>query len=70
MNEKLHLTNLSPNELAEFVQEIGEPKYRAKQIFKNLHERRVRDFDEMTDLPKSLREKLNETATSSSLKVE
>ncbi len=70
MNEKIHLTNLSPRELAEFVQKIGEPKYRAKQIFKNLHERRVRNFDEMTDLPKVLREKLNETATASTLKVE
>jgi 23S rRNA (adenine2503-C2)-methyltransferase len=70
MSKKFHLTDLSPRELAEFVQKIGEPKYRAKQIFKNLHERRVRDFGEMTDLPKNLREKLNETATSSILKVE
>ncbi len=70
MGEKLHLTNLSASELTEFVEQIGEPKYRAKQIFKNLHNRRVRDFDEMTDLPKSLREKLNETATATTLKVE
>jgi 23S rRNA (adenine2503-C2)-methyltransferase len=70
MNEKIHLTNLSPGELADFVLKIGEPKYRAKQIFKNLHERRVRDFDEMTDLPKNLRGKLNETTTPSTLKVE
>jgi 23S rRNA (adenine2503-C2)-methyltransferase len=70
MNEKIHLTDLSLSEIAGFVREIGEPKYRAKQIFKNLHERRVGKFDEMTDLPKSLREKLNETATSSVLKVE
>lgn len=70
MTEKIHLTNLSPVELAEFVQNIGEPKYRAKQIFKNLHNRRVLDFSEMTDLPKSLREKLNEAATSATLKVE
>ncbi len=70
MSEKLHLTDLLPNEIVDFIQEIGEPKYRAKQIFKNLHARRVRDFGEMTDLPKSLRERLNETATSSVLKVE
>ena len=70
MSEKLHLTNLSPNEIVEFVREIGEPKYRAKQIFKNLHERRVCDFGAMTDLPKILREKLNETASISILRVE
>ena len=70
MSEKLHLINLSPDEIADFVREIGEPKYRAKQIFKNLHERRLDNFDGMTDLPKSLREKLNETASVSILKVE
>ena len=70
MSEKLHLTDLSPDELTDFVKQIGEPKYRAKQIFKNLHNRRVLDFAQMTDLPKSFREKLNETATASFLKVE
>jgi 23S rRNA (adenine2503-C2)-methyltransferase len=68
--EKIHLTALSPAELAEFVANIGEPKYRAKQIFKGLHERRLLSFDEMTDLPKALREKLGETATATTLKVE
>ena len=70
MSEKIHLTALTPDALAEFVQEIGEPKYRAKQIFKGLHERRLQSFDEMTDLPKAFREKLNETATATTLKVE
>lgn len=70
MSEKIHLTSFSENELAEFVQEIGEPKYRAKQIFKGLHERRLRDFEEMTDLPKNFREKLSESATASTLKIE
>lgn len=70
MSEKIHLTAFTTDELAEFVQNIGEPKYRAKQIFKGLHERRLLSFDEMTDLPKNLREKLNETAQVSTLTVE
>lgn len=70
MSKKLHITGLSINELADFVQQIGEPKYRAKQIFKNLHERRALDFDEMTDLPKAFRQNLNEAATVRTLKVE
>lgn len=70
MSEKNHLTAFTKDELAEFVQSIGEPKYRAKQIFKGLHERRLLSFDEMTDLPKNLREKLNETAQVSTLTVE
>ncbi|HSK73156.1 MAG TPA: 23S rRNA (adenine(2503)-C(2))-methyltransferase RlmN [Pyrinomonadaceae bacterium] len=70
MNEKLHITGFSKTELAELAENLGEPKFRARQIFKGLHERRLRDFDEMTDLPKALREKLEETATASTLKVE
>lgn len=70
MSEKLHITGMQPAELAEFVTGIGEPKYRAKQIFKGLHERRLRDFAEMTDLPKAFREKLGETATASTLTIE
>ena len=70
MSEKLHLTTFSKDELTEFVQTIGEPKYRARQIFKQIHERRLLVFDEMTDLPKALREKLNESATATNLTVE
>ena len=70
MSKKLHLTGFSKSELADFAEKIGEPKYRAQQIFKGLHERRLLDFNEMTDLPKAFREKLNETATASTLKVE
>jgi 23S rRNA (adenine2503-C2)-methyltransferase len=70
MMEKIHLTGMTHDELAEFVQTIGEPRYRARQIFKGLHERRLQTFDEMTDLPKNFREKLKETATASTLKVE
>lgn len=68
--EKIHLTGFSNEDLARFVAEIGEPKYRAKQIFKGLHERRLRLFDELTDLPKAFREKLNESATAATLTVE
>ncbi len=70
INEKIHLTALTQSELIEFVELIGEPKYRAKQIFKQLHERRLLSFDEMTDLPKTLRVKLNESATATTLTVE
>ena len=68
--DKIHLTGLNHAELVEFVENLGEPRYRAKQIFKNLHGRRQLSFDEMTDLPKALREKLKETAAASTLKVE
>lgn len=46
-----------PTELEAELAALGEPKYRAKQIFQWLS-RGVRDFDEMTNLSKALREKL------------
>jgi 23S rRNA (adenine2503-C2)-methyltransferase len=65
-----HLTGHSHEELAAFFAEMGEPRYRADQVFRGLHGRRLTSFDEMTDLPKALRVKLNETATGSTLRVE
>ena len=70
MTEKLHLTGFTNEELAGFIAEIGEPKYRAKQIFKGLQERRRQSFNDFTDLPKAFREKLKEAATATTLKVE
>ena len=70
MDRRINLTGLSQAELISFVEEIGEPAYRGRQIFAALHHRRLQSFDEMTDLPKALRERLNETATASTLTVE
>jgi 23S rRNA (adenine2503-C2)-methyltransferase len=70
MNEKTHLTGLTSDELERFVEGMGEPAYRGRQIFSSLHRRRLRSFDEMTDLPKAFRESLSEVATSSTLAVE
>ena len=70
MSEKLHILGLSRNELEELAASFGEPKYRATQVFKAVHERRLRAFDEITDLPKKLRAKLQETADISRLVVE
>ncbi len=68
--QKQHITGFSKSELIEFVREIGEPKYRAEQIFKGLHQRRLFSFDEITDLPKGLRETLTDKADISTLTVE
>src|SRR5712692_2507512 len=70
MDSSTHLTGLSQSELISFVEELGEPPYRGRQIFAALHHRRLRSFDEMTDLPKDLRACLNECATASALTVE
>ena len=70
VNEKVHLTGLSRAELSDHVEELGLPSYRADQIFRGLHERRIRSFEQMTDLPKPLRKELEDTATAATLTVE
>lgn len=70
MNEKQHVTGFLPAELVDLMTEIGEPRYRALQVFKGVQQRRLRSFDEMTDLPLALRSKLGEIATPSTLTLE
>ena len=48
--------------LTEWFASLGEKPFRAKQVFRWVHQRGVGDFDAMTDLAKSLREKLKEIA--------
>ncbi|HEX5660618.1 MAG TPA: 23S rRNA (adenine(2503)-C(2))-methyltransferase RlmN [Polyangiales bacterium] len=47
-----------PEEWAEAMVRLGEPKYRGLSVFRWIHQRGVLDPDQMTDLPKGLREKL------------
>lgn len=44
--------------LAVFCQRLGEKRFRATQLFRWIHQRGARDFGQMTDLAKALREKL------------
>ncbi len=49
---------MTPEELAAWFKELGQPAFRAKQVFRWLTEG-AESFDEMTNLPKDLREKLS-----------
>ncbi len=44
--------------LAAFCGQLGEKRFRATQLFRWIHQKGATDFDQMTDLAKSLREKL------------
>lgn len=70
MEQPVNLLSFTQNELVEFVARTGEPAYRARQVFAGLHQRRLRSFEAMTDLPKPLRAHLDSIATASSLTVE
>ena len=51
--------SMTMEELKEFMTKIGEKPFRAKQIYAWLHQQLVTSWDEMTNLSKSLREKLS-----------
>jgi len=55
---RVDLKGLLPEELAELLQSLGEPAYRAGQIFRWLHHAGVSDFSAMTDLSQELRARL------------
>jgi 23S rRNA (adenine2503-C2)-methyltransferase len=61
---------MSRAELNEFAVGLGQPKYRGNQLFTGVHSRRVRSFEDMTDLPKAWREELGEVAEVATLSVE
>ena len=48
--------------LAAFCEQLGEKRFRATQLFRWIHQRGASSFDQMTDLAKSLREKLPASA--------
>jgi 23S rRNA (adenine2503-C2)-methyltransferase len=66
----VELAGFTKADLSELAQELGEPGYRGAQVFSAIQRRRVRSFDEITDLPKEFRARLAERASISTLKVE
>ncbi len=58
--EKIDIRSLNYQELAEEVKALGLPKFRTDQIYSWLFEKGVRDFSEMSNLSKDLRQALDE----------
>ncbi len=56
--DKKDIKSLSFAELRQEIENIGEKTFRAKQIYEWLHVKLADTFEEMTNLPKALREKL------------
>jgi len=53
----MNIKSMTQAELAQVLKELGQPAFRAKQVYTWLH-RGVRSYEEMTNLPKSLRDTL------------
>jgi 23S rRNA (adenine2503-C2)-methyltransferase len=64
------LLGLTSAELREFMAGLGELPYRARQLYQQMHRRRAADFDEMTELPKTLRRILDARAVVTRTRIE
>ncbi|ADV00766.1 23S rRNA (adenine(2503)-C(2))-methyltransferase RlmN [Alicycliphilus denitrificans] len=64
-----NLLDLDLDAMAAFCERLGEKRFRATQLFRWIHQRGASDFDQMSDLAKSLREKLKGCAHVSGLQA-
>ncbi len=65
----VNLLDYDLEELSGFCEKLGEKRFRATQLFRWIHQKGASEFDQMTDLAKSLREKLPASARIEGLKV-
>ncbi|MBR5233409.1 MAG: 23S rRNA (adenine(2503)-C(2))-methyltransferase RlmN [Clostridia bacterium] len=68
--EKRDILSMSFDELSAAVKELGEPSFRNKQIYSWLHSSCVTSFNEMTNLSKALRQKLDDNFVIFSVSIE
>lgn len=66
---KTNLKDLTYDEIVRFAEDMGEAKFRGRQIFDWIY-RGAESFDEMTDISKAFRERLNEAAYIGKIKIE
>lgn len=69
MTDKIDLYDLDLAQLTQFLAELGQPKFRAQQIWQWLYQHYAADFSAMHNLPQSLRDSLAEKATISQINI-
>ena len=68
--DKISILSMKKEALSAYIKELGQPAFRAKQIFDWLHNKRVSNFDQMANLPKTLIQQLEEKCFIDILQVE
>ena len=68
ITDKLDIRSMSLDALGELLTDLGQPKFRALQIFKWLQSG-VESFDEMTNIPLNLRQKLEDISYIATVKA-
>ena len=59
-NQQMDLKSMTLEELQAYFVKLGEKAFRAKQVYQWMHEKLASDYEEMSNLSKDLREKLQE----------
>lgn len=67
--QQKNIRELSFEDLQQYFENIGEKKFRAKQVYEWLWQKHAMSFDEMTNLAKDLRAKLSENFSFPALKI-
>ena len=55
MEQKTDIKSLTYDEVSELVEQLGEKRFRGKQLYEWMHVHNVASYDEMTNLPKKFR---------------
>ncbi len=69
MSAVVNLLDFDLDGLAAYCEQLGEKRFRATQLFRWIHQKGASDFDQMTDLAKSLRTKLQGAANIQPLSI-
>ena len=69
-NNRVSLLDFDQEQLDDFFAELGEPRFRAQQVWDWIYRQYAGDFAAMTNLPKELRQELSQKATVSPLSLE
>ena len=67
--QKIDIKSMTEQELKEYIADLGEPSFRAYQIFKWLHSG-IHSFEQMSNIPLKLRTKLDESCYIACVEIE
>ena len=70
VSEKRDIRALTKGQIQEYFESIGEPKFRAKQVYEWLWQRGAKDFEEMTNLSLSLRRQMQDDFVINHIRVD
>ena len=68
--EKTNIRTLSRAEISEYFEDLGEPKFRAGQVYEWIWQKHAFQFEDMTNLSKELRARLAKDFTFPSLRID